>query len=55
MKLNLNQIDLNDMENLTEVPRGKKRGNQTKIKDPRNKGKGKKPRKFRDYNKNNNR
>jgi len=56
MKLNLNHIDLDDMEEETiKSTRSRKRGKQQKIKDPRNKGRGRKPKKFRDYNKNNNR
>ena len=56
MKLNLNNLDLDNIDDETiKSTRKRKSGGQQKIKDPRNKGKGRKPKKFRDYNKNNNR
>jgi|TARA_Y100001973_G_C5164952_1_gene315568 hypothetical protein len=51
MKININQIDLNNVDETYEFGNTRRKVKKVKFKDPLAKGRGKKPKKFRDYNK----
>tara|TARA_Y100000310_G_scaffold342244_1_gene444572 strand:+ start:9716 stop:9889 length:174 start_codon:yes stop_codon:yes gene_type:complete len=53
MKVNLNQIDLTELDNLEDITYERRTGKNRvkKFKTDEARGKGKKPKKFRDFNK----